>query len=80
MVEYADLEIGLHRRDARATYAVEFRLNNPDSEADIRFGLGQELQTSFELQELKNLVYDAEAYGRRLSQDPLWTTQPGSGI
>ncbi len=40
MAEYADLEIGLHRRDA-GTYTIDFRFSQPNSEADVRLGQGQ---------------------------------------
>jgi hypothetical protein len=66
-VDYADLEIGLHRRDA-GNYAIEFRFSQPNSEADVRLGQGQPLQASFNLNELHSLLYDPPAYARRLTQ------------
>ena len=39
MDKYADLEIGLHRREA-GTYVVDFRFNQPESETDIRLTQG----------------------------------------
>lgn len=64
--EYADLEIGLHRRDARS-YAIEFRFTQPNSEADIRLAQSQPAQAAFDLTELGNLAYDPAAYGARLT-------------
>ncbi len=67
MVEYADLEIGLHRRDA-GSYSIEFRFSQPNSEADVRLGQGQTFQAAFNRNEFKNLTYDPSAYGRKLTQ------------
>jgi hypothetical protein len=39
MRDYADLEIGLHRRD-RKGWTVELRFNNPESDADERSEAG----------------------------------------
>jgi hypothetical protein len=47
-------------------YALDFRFNQPDSEADIR--LGQELQATFDLEQLHDLAHDAQAYSQALSQ------------
>jgi hypothetical protein len=66
MTEYADLEIGLHRRDA-VSYTVEFRYNPPDSDADMRFGDIQEAQVEFDLEDL-NQTYVASEYGKKLTQ------------
>ncbi len=66
MTEYADLEIGLHRRSAGA-YAIEFRYSQPNSEADVRFDQGQPAEASFDLSELDQLVLDPAAYGRKLT-------------
>ncbi len=67
MTEYADLEIGLHRRDA-GSYAVEFRFSQPNSETDIRLGNDQAAQVVFDLDALKDLAYEPEAYGEKLTQ------------
>ena len=67
MTEYADLEIGLHRRDA-GTYTIEFRFSQPNSEADVRLGQGQPAQAAFDLVELKSLADDPLAYGTCLTQ------------
>ena len=67
MTEFADLEIGLHRRDSGA-YTVELRFSQPNSEADVRLIQAQPAQAAFDLDELISLVYDPEAYGQRLTQ------------
>ncbi len=48
MTEFADLEIGLHRRDA-SVYVIEFRFSQPNSEADVRLDQGQSAQAAFDL-------------------------------
>ena len=67
MAEYADLEIGLHRRDA-GMYTIEFRFSQPNSEADVRLGQGQPAQAAFDLVELKSLADDPPTYGKCLTQ------------
>lgn len=67
MMEFADLEIGLHRRDAGA-YAIEFRFSQPNSETEVRLGQAQPAQATFDLDELIGLVYDPLAYGQALTQ------------
>ncbi len=67
MTEYADLEIGLHRRDA-GSYAVEFRFSQPNSEADVRLGNGQAAQVVFDLDALNDLAYEPDAYGKKLTE------------
>jgi hypothetical protein len=68
MSEYADLEIGLHRRDA-ASYTVELRFSQPDSEADVRLGNGQPAQVKFDLKGLNELVYEVDKYGKKLTEE-----------
>jgi len=65
--EYADLEISLHRHDANS-YAVEFRFSQPDSDADIRLGVGKPATVQFDLEALEAQEPDPEAYGKALSQ------------
>lgn len=65
--EYADLELGLHRRDAE-NYGVELRFNRPDSETDVRIGQDQPTSVSLDLDELSALAYDPAAYGEKLTQ------------
>ncbi len=72
MPDYADLEISLHRRDAES-YAVEFRLNRSDSEAEVRPGQGIAELDPDSLPAVKAEM-DHQAYGqelgRRLWADP----------
>ncbi len=68
MDKFAELEIGLHRREV-GSYALELRFSQPESDAEVRLGQGQSLQTKLDLNALQELVYDPEAYGRRLTQD-----------
>lgn len=68
MDKFAELEIGVHRREV-GSYALEMRFNQPDSEAEVRLGQGESLQTTLNVDALQELVYDPEAYGRRLTQD-----------
>ena len=67
MTEFADLEIGLHRRDIGA-YAVEFRYSQPGSEAEVRLDQSQPAHIALDPEELAKLEYDPDAYGRRLTQ------------
>lgn len=67
MAEYADLEIGLHRREADS-YAIEFRFSQPNSEAEVRLGQGQLAQATIDLNALIPLTSDPVAYGRSLTQ------------
>ena len=69
MTAYADLEIGLRRRDA-GSYAVDMRLSQPDSDADIRLtrSNGDALPTEFDLERLRSLALDPEAYGKLLGE------------
>jgi len=67
MEEYADLEIGLHRRDA-TSYTVEMRFVHPDSDADIRLSREQTPLASFDKEHLEGLSNSAETYGRALTE------------
>ena len=67
MTEYADLEIGLHRRDA-SSYTVEFRFNQPNSEADIRIGQDQAALATIYPDELNKVAHDVAAYGKKLTE------------
>jgi hypothetical protein len=67
MIAYADLEIGLHRRDTEG-YSLDLRFNHPESDADVRLtGSGSSL-AQFDLAHLRQVAYDDEAYGRLLAQ------------
>ncbi len=76
MTAYADLEIGLHRRDADS-YVVELRFSQPDSE-EIRLVQGL---AYFDVSRLRALTLDAAAYGQQLSEilfaDPAIRTEFG---
>ncbi|MGH2522969.1 MAG: CHAT domain-containing protein, partial [Anaerolineales bacterium] len=64
MIEYTDLEIGLHRREAQ-TYAVELRVNQPDSQADtLHTGTAH-----FDFDALRRDHLKPAAYGQRLFQN-----------
>ncbi|UCF29583.1 MAG: CHAT domain-containing protein, partial [Chloroflexota bacterium] len=67
MGEYADLEISLHRHDAES-YLLEFRFIQPNSDADIRLGQGEQILTRINLEELQQIYYDPVNYGKRLSE------------
>ena len=67
MAEYADLELGLHRRDA-SSYAVEFRFSQPGNDADIRLGQGNPAVAQFDFEQLRAHSLDAREYGQLLTQ------------
>jgi hypothetical protein len=67
MTEYADLEIGLQRRESNS-YAVSFVFSEPQSDAAIRPGQSLESRVHFDTAQLQGLLYDPEAYGKALSQ------------
>jgi hypothetical protein len=67
MAEYADLEIGLHRRDP-GSYAIDFRFSQPKSETDIRLGQEKRIQVAIDLDELNRLSHDPQAYSQALTQ------------
>jgi hypothetical protein len=67
MTAYADLEIGLHRRDT-SNYTIELRFSQPESEADIRLVRGEPALVQFEMERLRTLTLDDLAYGQLLSQ------------
>jgi len=65
MVEPADFEIGLHRRDIES-YVVELRFNRPDSDADNRL-TGAPIVARFDVAHLRELMQDDAAYGQALT-------------
>jgi hypothetical protein len=66
MVECAELELGLVRRDA-GLYAVEMRFTQPGSEADVRLGGGSEpVLMALDPAALRGKLLDADAYGEAL--------------
>lgn len=67
MSEYADLEIGLHRRSGNE-YTVEFRYLPANSLAENRLGPQQKpMSASFDLEKLSALQDDPIAYGQALT-------------
>jgi hypothetical protein len=67
LAEYADLELGLHRRDA-GSYAIDFRFSPPGSDADIRLGPGNSAIAQFDFDLLRAHSLDAREYGQLLTQ------------
>jgi hypothetical protein len=61
MSGYADLEIGVHRRDLR-TWSVELRYSQPGSDGDVRVVRDQAFPAS-----LPSAEMDPDAYGRALT-------------
>ena len=67
MSEYADLEIGLHRRSGNE-YTVEFRYLPANSLAENRLGPEQKpMLASFDLEKLAALQDESEDYGHTLT-------------
>lgn len=64
MDRFADLEIGLHRREVEV-YSVEFRFSQPESETDIRLGQGM---ARFDLAALDKLPAASPQYAQALSE------------
>jgi hypothetical protein len=67
MIEYAELEIGIHQHEA-GYYTVDIRLSLPNSEAEVRFDQCQAAKIVFDLEELNRLAINPEAYGQKLTQ------------
>lgn len=63
---YADLELGLHRRDADS-YVVELRFVQPDSDAEIRLAGAEPAVARFDLAALRALEQSPAAYGEALA-------------
>ena len=74
MSAFAELEISLHRREA-GSYLVDFRFNQPESEADIRLGQEKPVQVTIDVQELHNLAHDLDGYSQKLTE--LFFSDPG---
>jgi hypothetical protein len=64
---WADLEIGLHRREAEG-YAVELRFSRPDSAVDERFSGDGLAVARIDLDRLRALLLDEVGYGRHLTE------------
>ena len=67
MTTYADLEIGLHHRDADR-YSVELRFSDPESDGEVRLTGEVPPLAQFDFGRLRELQVDDEAYGQLLSQ------------
>jgi len=67
MIEYAELEFGVHRYEAES-YTVNLRFSLPNSEAEVRLDHDQPEKVAFDLEELNQLAYNPQAYGQRLTQ------------
>jgi hypothetical protein len=65
VTEYADLEIGLHRRDG-VSWRVEVRYSQQESDADVN--IEGPLTVDIDPNELDQLIPDFAAYGRALGQ------------
>lgn len=67
MTDFADLELGLHQREAGA-YTIEMRFSQPGSDADIRIGQGRPVMVQFDFQDLLKKSGNPAAYGAALTQ------------
>jgi hypothetical protein len=67
MPDYADLEIGLHRRDG-VTWAVETRFSQPGSDADVRLSAHDACLVTLDLDKLREIGDETEEYGRELGR------------
>lgn len=67
MTDYADLEIGLHARE-HATWAVEFRFTQSNTDADTRLDSRGPLHVTIDPDALRQLGDDDRAYGEALGQ------------
>ena len=67
MAAYADLEIGLHRRDTEG-YNLELRFNHPESDADVRLTGSGSSPAQFDLARLREVTHDDDAYGQLLAE------------
>jgi hypothetical protein len=69
-MEYAELELSLHRRDS-ASYALELRFSHPESDADIRLMRDGAAPVQFDSTQLLASTLDHQAYGRSLAANLL---------
>ena len=67
MTEFADLEIGIHRRDPEF-YSVEFRYTPPNSEVEVRLDQSQQGRMQMHLNELRRLRSDPDSYRKLLTE------------
>ena len=71
MSHYADVEIGLFKREGDG-YTVELRFSQPGSDADVRLLRGEPVPLQFDLAALGLLSQDSAAYADLLSKS-LWS-------
>ncbi|RPH58808.1 MAG: hypothetical protein EHM81_09320, partial [Chloroflexi bacterium] len=64
-LQYADLEISIHRRD-EGTYSVDFRLSRPDSD-ETRTDRSEIKQSDLDFDGLADACYDSDEYSRKLT-------------
>jgi hypothetical protein len=67
MTAFADLEISLHRYDARK-YSIDFRFSTQDSDADSGLPQGHQAFAEFEFEKLDESVVNPESYSKVLTQ------------
>ncbi|MCP4400098.1 MAG: CHAT domain-containing protein [bacterium] len=67
MAKYADLEIGLQRREAER-YQIDLRFSRPDSDTEERLVRDGPLFARFDMARLRSFALDAEAYGTLLGE------------
>ncbi len=68
MTRYAELEIGLHRRDAER-YQIELRFSRPDSDTDDRLMRSDAVYTRFDWGTLRGLALRHDDYGKVLGEN-----------
>lgn len=66
-LDYADLEIGLHRRDGDNAYTIDMRFSHPENDADIRLPGSDPSLVRFDTQLLRGLTLQMDTYGQSLS-------------
>lgn len=75
----ADLEIGIHRRDAQ-TYSVELRFTSPDSDGEVRLLREGTPAVAFDLAQLRQLQLDDVQYGAQLGENLFGEPAVGSAF
>lgn len=75
----ADLEIGLHRRDAQ-NYSVELRFTNPTSDGEVRLLREGAPTVTFDLVQLRQLELDAAQYGAQLGANLFGEAAVGAAL
>jgi hypothetical protein len=67
MTVYADLEMGLYRRDAESN-SIEIRFTPPEGDADLRMVRGGPSLARFDMERFQVLALDDKAYGQLLGE------------